>query len=264
MGEPQLELIIDRLRREFNVQATFTGPNVAYRETVTKQSEGEGRYVRQIGGRGHYAHVKIRLMPAEAGTGNSFVTQVSDDVIPREFIKAIAEGINEALTCGVVAGYPMSDVRVELYGGSFHEADSSTPAFKIAGLMALHDAARKAGPVALEPVTAVKAVVPEQYMGDVVRDLNSRRGRIEGIESLGSTVIVKCTAPLSELLGYANDLRSQTTGAASHSLDFHGYEALPGGPDQQDDDRIAPVVAPRRPPTRGRKSSVSLPEPDSE
>jgi elongation factor G len=262
-AELQLEFIVDRLRREFNVQATFTGPRVAYRETFTKRAEGEGRYVRQIGGHGRYAYAKIRLLPTEVGKGCVFESQVSD-IIPSEFVKGVDEGIKEALTRGVLAGYPIDGVRVELYDGSFHEFDSSASAFKVAGSMAFQDAAKKAGPVVLEPIMAVKVVVPEEYVGDIIRDLNSRRGRIEGLELQGTVETIRSRAPLSELLGYADHVRLQTLGKASHSMEFDRYEALPGGLNHQDDDLIAPVVAPRTPPPRGRSSGVSLPEPDSE
>jgi elongation factor G len=242
MAELQLEFIVERLRSEFNVQATFTGPRVAYTETFTKQAEGEGRYVRQIEGHGHYAHVKIRLLPAQEGSGFAFESLVGD-IIPSEFVKAVDEGIREALTHGVLAGYPIDGVRVELYDGSFHEVDSSVLAFKAAASMAFQDAAKKAGPVVLEPIMAVEVVVPEEYMGDIIRDLNSRRGRIEGLELQGTVEIIRSRVPLSELFGYADNLRSQAMGKASHSMEFDQYEALPGGLNNQDDDPIAPVVA---------------------
>ena len=226
--ELQLEFIVDRLRREFNVQATFTGLRVAYRETFTKQAEGEGRYVREIEGHGHYAHAKIRLLPAEVGSGCVFESQISG-IIPSEFVKGVDEGIKEALTRGVLAGYLIDDVRVELYDGSFHEVDSSALAFKVAASMAFQDAAKKAAAVVLEPIMALEVAVPEEYMGDVIGDLNSRRGRIEGLELQGTVEIIKSRAPLSELLGYADHLHSQTLGKASHSMEFDGYEALPGG-----------------------------------
>jgi elongation factor G len=264
MDELQLEMIVDRLQREFNVEATFAKPQVAYREALTKQAEGEGRYVRQVEGYYHYAHAKIRLLPAKAGTGYVFESQVGSDILPEEFVGSIDAGIKEALTRGVLAGYPIDDVRVELYDGSFHEVDSSGMAFKIAGSMRFQDAAKRAGPVVLEPIMAAEVVVPEEYMGDVIGDLNSRRGRIAGLELRGTTEIIKSRVPLSEMLGYATYLRSHTEGRASYSMHFDRYEPMPCGPQHEDDDRIAPVVVPRAPAPRGKSSGVSLPEPDND
>ena len=262
MDELQLEMIVDRLKREFNVEATVGMPQVAYKETLTQMAEGESKYVRHIGGHAHYAHAKIRLLPGKAGTGYIFESQVAGNKIPKKFINSIDEGIREALTRGVLAGYPVDDVRVELYDGSFHEVDSSEMAFKMAGSMAFQNAAKKARPVLLEPIMAVEVVVPEEFVGNVIGDLNSRRGRIEGMELQGATQIIKSSVPLSEMLCYARDLRLRTQGRATYSMHFDRYEPLPSGPHHDDEDRLAPVVAPRRPTPKSKNSSVALPEPD--
>src|SRR5262247_8978 len=227
MGELHLEIIVDRLKREFNVEASVGKPQVAYKETLTKQSEGEGRYVRQTGGRGQYGHAKIRLYPGQPGTGYDFVNEIVGGAIPKEFIKPIDEGIKEALTRGVLAGYPVDDVKIELYDGSFHDVDSSEMAFKIAGSMAFQDAAKKAKPVLLEPMMRVEVVVPKDYMGDVMGDLASRRGRIQSQEDRGGTQIISARVPLSEMFGYATDLRSRTQGRATYSMHFDRYEQAP-------------------------------------
>ena len=192
MGELHLEIIVDRLKREFSVEASVGKPQVAYKETLTRPRQGEGRYIRQTGGRGQYGHAKIRLEPRKPGEGFEFDNEIAGGSIPREFIKPIEEGIREAMTAGVLAGYPVDDVRVTLYDGSYHDVDSSEMAFKIAGSMAFKDAAKKARPVLLEPVMRVEVVVPEEYMGDVMGDLNSRRGRIPAMEARGGTQIVQC------------------------------------------------------------------------
>jgi elongation factor G len=218
---------VDRLKREFNVEASVGKPQVAYKETLTRQSEGEGRYVRQTGGRGQYGHAKIRLYPGEPGTGYIFENEIIGGAIPKEFIKPIDEGIKEALTRGVLAGYPVDDVRIELYDGSFHDVDSSEMAFKIAGSLAFQDAAKKAKPVLLEPVMRVEVVVPKDYMGDVMGNLASRRGQIQSQEDRGGTQIVQARVPLSEMFGYATDLRSRTQGRATYSMHFDRYEPAP-------------------------------------
>jgi len=227
MGELHLEIIVDRLKREFNVEASVGKPQVAYKETLTRAADGEGRYVRQTGGRGQYGHAKIHLYPGEPGSGYQFENQIVGGVIPKEFIKPIDEGIKEALTRGVLAGYPIDDVRVELYDGSYHDVDSSEMAFKIAGSLALQDAAKKARPVLLEPVMRVEVVVPKDYMGDVMGDLASRRGRIQSQEDRGGTQIINARVPLSEMFGYATDLRSRTQGRATYSMHFDRYEPAP-------------------------------------
>src|SRR5690349_21073085 len=247
MGELHLEIIVDRLKREFNVEATVGKPQVAYKETITRASDGEGRYIKQTGGRGQYGHAKIKLIPRKPGEGYEFVNKIVGGTIPREFIKPIDEGIREALTTGVLAGYPVDDVGVELYDGSFHDVDSNEMAFKIAGSMAFKDAPKKAASVLLEPVMRVEVVVPEDYMGDVMGDLNSRRGRIQSMDARGGTQIVNSRVPLSEMFGYATDLRSRTQGRATYSMHFDCYQQIRNGPDLADDDRTSPVGAPRRP-----------------
>jgi elongation factor G len=227
MGELHLEIIVDRLKREFSVEASVGKPQVAYKETLTRQAEGEGRYIRQTGGRGQYGHAKIHLYPAEPGTGYVFENEIVGGTIPKEFIKPIDAGIKEALTRGILAGYPVDDVRIELYDGSFHDVDSSEMAFKIAGSMAFQDAAKKAKPVLLEPVMRVEVVVPKDYMGDVMGDLASRRGRIQSQEDRGGTQIINARVPLSEMFGYATDLRSRTQGRATYSMHFDRYEQAP-------------------------------------
>jgi len=227
MGELHLEIIVDRLKREFNVEASVGKPQVAYKETLTRAADGDGRYVRQTGGRGQYGHAKIHLYPGDPGSGYLFENQIVGGAIPREFIKPIDEGIKEALTRGVLAGYPVDDVRVELYDGSFHDVDSSEMAFKIAGSLAFQDAAKKAKPVLLEPVMRVEVVVPKEYLGDVMGDLASRRGRIQSQEDRGGTQIIKARVPLSEMFGYATDLRSRTQGRATYSMHFDRYEQAP-------------------------------------
>jgi len=227
MGELHLEILVDRLKREFNVEASVGKPQVAYKETLTKQSEGEGRYVRQTGGRGQYGHAKIRLYPGQPGTGYVFVNEIVGGSIPKEFIKPIDEGIKEALTRGVLAGYPVDDVKIELYDGSFHDVDSSEMAFKIAGSMAFQDAAKRAKPVLLEPVMRIEVVVPKEHMGDVMGNLSGRRGQIQSQEDRGGTQIISARVPLSEMFGYATDLRSRTQGRATYSMHFDRYEPAP-------------------------------------
>jgi elongation factor G len=227
MGELHLEIIVDRLKREFNVEASVGRPQVAYKETLTRPAEGEGRYIRQTGGRGQYGHAKIRLVPRQPGEGYEFINNIVGGAIPKEFIKPIDQGIREAMTTGVLAGYPVDDVAVELYDGSFHDVDSSEMAFKIAGSMAFKDAAKKAKPVLLEPVMRVEVVVPKDYMGDVMGNLASRRGHIQSQEDRGGTQIVQARVPLSEMFGYATDLRSRTQGRATYSMHFDRYEPAP-------------------------------------
>jgi elongation factor G len=227
MGELHLEILVDRLKREFGVEASVGRPQVAYKETLTQPAQAEGRYVRQTGGRGQYGHVKIRLAPRKSGEGFAFVNEIVGGAIPREYIKPVEEGIREALSTGVLAGYPVDDVGITLYDGSYHEVDSSELAFKIAGSMAFKEAARLAGPVLLEPVMKVEVVVPEEYMGDIMGDLSSRRGRIVSMEARGGTQIVNARVPLSEMFGYATDLRSRTQGRATYTMHFERYEQAP-------------------------------------
>ena len=227
MGELHLEIIVDRLKREFGVEASVGKPQVAYKETLTAPAEGEGRFIRQTGGRGQYGHAKIRLLPLPPGTGYQFENEIVGGSMPREYIKPIDEGIKEALTRGILAGYPIDDVRIELYDGSYHDVDSSEMAFKIAGSMAFQDAAKKAKPVLLEPVMRVEVVVPKDYLGDVMGDLASRRGRIQSQEDRGGTQIISARVPLSDMFGYATDLRSRTQGRATYSMHFDRYEPAP-------------------------------------
>jgi elongation factor G len=227
MGELHLEIIVDRLKREFNVEASVGKPQVAYKETLTKAAEGHGLFKRQTGGRGQYGNCKIRLFPREAGSGYEFVNEIVGGVIPKEFIKPIDQGIQEALTRGVLAGYPIDDVRIELYDGDYHDVDSSEMAFKIAGSLAFQDAAKKALPVLMEPVMRVEVVVPKDYMGDVIGDLASRRGKIQSQEDRGGTQIISARVPLSDMFGYATDLRSRTQGRATYSMHFDRYEQAP-------------------------------------
>ncbi len=227
MGELHLEIIVDRLKREHNVEASVGKPQVAYKETLTRAADGEMKYAKQTGGRGQYGHAKIHLFPGEPGTGYVFENKVTQGAIPKEFIKPIDEGIKEALTRGVLAGYPIDDVRIELYDGSYHDVDSSEMAFKIAGSMAFQDAAKKAKPVLMEPVMRVEVVVPKDYLGDVMGDLAGRRGRIQSQEDRGGTQIVNARVPLSEMFGYATDLRSRTQGRATYSMHFDRYEQAP-------------------------------------
>ena len=227
MGELHLEIIVDRLRREFNVDSSSGRPQVAYKETLTRPAEGEMRYAKQTGGRGQFAEVKIRLYPGEPGTGYVFENEICGGAIPKEYIKPVDEGIKEALTRGVLAGYPIDDVRIELYDGKHHEVDSSEMAFKIAGSMAFQDAAKKARPVLLEPVMRVEVVVPKDHLGDVMGNLSSRRGHIQSQEDRGGTQIINARVPLSEMFGYATDLRSRTQGRATFSMHFDRYEQAP-------------------------------------
>ncbi len=227
MGELHLEILVDRMVREFGVAANIGKPQVAYRETIRQHAEGEGRFIRQTGGRGQYGHVKITLDPRPPGSGFEFVSEIVGGAVPREYIAPVEEGIRQALDTGVLAGYEIIDVQVTLVDGSYHEVDSSDIAFKIAGSIALKEAARRAKPVLLEPMMKVEIVVPEEFMGSVTGDLHARRGRVESTENrLGSTII-KCRVPLSEMFGYSTDLRSITQGRATYSMHFSHYQEAP-------------------------------------
>jgi elongation factor G len=227
MGELHLEIIVDRLKREFKVDANVGKPQVAYRETIRKSVEQEGKFVRQSGGRGQFGHVYIKLEPAKSGSGYEFVDAISGGVIPREYIPAVNKGIREQLENGVIAGYPMVDVKVTLYDGSYHDVDSSEMAFKIAGSMAFKEGAAKASPVLLEPIMNVEAVTPEEYMGDVMGDLNRRRGLVQGMDDTPAGKAVRAEVPLKEMFGYATDLRSLTQGRATFSMEFIKYVQVP-------------------------------------
>lgn len=228
MGELHLEVIVDRLVREFKVEANVGRPQVAYRETITKALEGvEGKFVRQTGGRGQYGHVIINVTPLDPGAGYQFENKIVGGAIPREYIPAVDAGIKEALGTGVLAGYPVVDVGVELVDGSYHDVDSSEMAFKVAGSMAIKEALSKAGPVLLEPVMDVEVVTPEDFMGDVMGDLNGRRGQVHGMEPRGNAQVIRASVPLAEMFGYATDLRSRTQGRASYTMQFKAYEPVP-------------------------------------
>jgi elongation factor G len=228
MGELHLEILVDRMQREFNVDATVGKPQVAYRETITKTVESvEYRHIKQSGGSGQFAVVKITVEPTGPGSGYEFVDKVTGGRIPREYIQPTNQGIQAALDNGVLAGYPTVDVRVSLVDGQYHDVDSSEMAFKIAGQMAFKKAAEAARPVLLEPIMGVEVVTPDEYMGDVMGDLSSRRGRIEGMEARGNTQVVRSQVPLSEMFGYSTDLRSRTQGRATYTMQFHSYQQVP-------------------------------------
>jgi elongation factor G len=227
MGELHLEIIVDRLLREFKVGGNVGKPQVAYRETIRLASKAEGRFVRQSGGRGQYGHVYIEIAPSEPGKGLDFENKIVGGAIPREYIGPVEKGIKEAMDSGVLAGYPVVDVKATLYDGSFHEVDSSEIAFKIAGSMAFREASKKANPVLLEPVMSVEVVTPEEYMGDVIGDLNSRRGKIQEMSRRGAVQAIKTVVPLSDMFGYATDLRSKTQGRATYTMQFARYEEVP-------------------------------------
>jgi elongation factor G len=227
MGELHLEIIVDRMMREYKVEANVGKPQVAYRETIRRNSEAEGKYIRQTGGRGQYGHAKIRIEPNEPGKGYEFINEVVGGSVPREFIKPIDQGIKEAMEGGVLAGYEMVDVKAILYDGSYHDVDSNEMAFKIAGSMAFKEAARKASPVLLEPVMSVEVVTPEDYAGVIMGDLSSRRGRIEGMEHRAGSQVIKAIVPLAEMFGYATHMRSSTQGRAEYSMHFARYEEAP-------------------------------------
>ena len=228
MGELHLEIIVDRLMREFSVDANVGRPQVAYRETIGKAVEKiQGRFVRQTGGRGQYGHVVIHMEPSEPGEGYEFLDRIVGGKIPKEYIPSVDLGIQEAMEAGVLAGYPVVDIRVELVDGSYHDVDSSEMAFKIAGSMAFKEAMQRAKPKLLEPVMSVEVVTPEEYLGDVMGDLNSRRGRVEGLEPRGNAQAVRARVPLATMFGYATDLRSTTQGRATFTMQFDRYEDAP-------------------------------------
>ena len=229
MGELHLEIIVDRLLREFKVSASVGKPQVAYKETIRSVTKAEGKYVRQSGGRGQYGHVFLEVKPLEDGEGFEFVNAIVGGVIPREYIPAVEKGVREATYRGILAGYPVVDIKATLYDGSYHDVDSSEMAFKIAGSIAFREAAKKAHPILLEPVMSVEVVTPEGYLGDVIGDLNSRRGKIQNIERRGNAQVIKLQAPLSEMFGYATDLRSKTQGRATYTMQFSHYDEVPKG-----------------------------------
>jgi elongation factor G len=260
-AELHIEGIVDRLKREYDVAATIGKPQVAYRETIRNIAEADYTHKKQTGGSGQYARVKLRVEPLESGE-YEFVNEIRGGSIPKEFISAVEKGAVESLEHGVLAGYPISNIKIAVFDGDYHDVDSSEMAFKICSSICFKEAARKAKPVLLEPVMRVEVVVPDEYMGSVNSDLISRRGRLEGTEILGSTHIIKAMVPLSEMFGYATELRSRTQGRASYTMHFDRYESLSDGPDTDDEDSSAPVVAPRTPTPKGNRFRMPLPKPD--
>lgn len=260
MGELHLEIIIDRLRREFNVEASVGRVKVCYKETLTRPAEGEGRYIKQTGGRGEYGHAKLHLIPRQPGEGYEFTNAIVGGSIPKEFIDSIDQGVREAMTTGVLAGYPVDDVAVELCHGSFHDVDSSAMAFKMAGAMAFRDAVKKAKPVVLEPVMRVGVSVPHEHTGDVTGDLPSRRGHLESLEDREGLRIINALVPLAEMFGYATELRSRTRGRGTFAMQFARYQPC-DPPDNNDYGHDSMVGVPRKPMPTLRDSSVALPEP---
>ena len=227
MGELHLEIIVDRLLREFKVEADVGKPQVSYREAITKKVTAEGKFVRQTGGHGQYGHAVIDLEPLEPGSGVEFVDGIVGGTIPREFISAVEQGIKEAAANGPLGGYEVVDFKATLHDGSYHDVDSSEVAFKVAGSMAFRNAAKKAAPVLMEPVMKVECVIPDEYLGDVMGSLNSRRGHIDGMDMVGGAQAVKATVPLSEMFGYATNLRSQTQGRGTFTMQFSHFAAVP-------------------------------------
>jgi elongation factor G len=227
MGELHLDIIVDRMRREFKVDANIGKPQVAYRETIRTTVNQEGKFVRQTGGRGQYGHVYVKIEPQEPAAGYEFVNAIVGGVVPKEYINAVDKGIKEQMENGVIAGYPVVDVKVTLYDGSYHDVDSSEMAFKIAGSMAFRDGAQKAKPVLLEPIMKVEVVTPDEYMGDVMGDLNRRRGLPKGMDDSPSGKVIRAEVPLAEMFGYATDLRSMSQGRATYSMEFEKYAEVP-------------------------------------
>jgi len=227
MGELHLEIIVDRMKREFKVEANIGNPQVAYKETIRKSVQQEGKYIRQSGGRGQYGHVYLEIEPNEHGAGFEFVNKIVGGAIPREFIPAVQNGVAEAMSRGVMAGYPVVDTKVTLYDGTFHDVDSSEMAFKIAGSTAFQEGFKKADPVILEPIMKVEVTVPEEFTGDVVGDLNSKRGQIEEMNDRSNTKVIDCKVPLSSMFGYSTTLRSMTQGRGNYSMEFDHYAEVP-------------------------------------
>ena len=227
MGELHLEVIIDRLLREFKVEANVGKPQVSYRESITKPVKAEGKFIRQTGGRGQYGHVLLEIEPQERGAGFTFVNKITGGVVPKEYIPAVEAGVKEAMLNGVLAGYPVVDVKVTIYDGSYHEVDSSEMAFKIAASMAFKEGCKKGEPVLLEPIMRIELVIPEEYLGDVLGDFNGRRGRVESMEPRAQAQIVRGTVPLREMFGYATTLRSLSQGRATYTMSFSHYSEVP-------------------------------------
>lgn len=261
ISEEQLEIVIDRLKRDFHVNAGLGKPEVSYREAITRTADAEVKHVRQTDGRGEYAQVKIRLHPGDLGTGYRFENRVTGGAIPAQFIESVDRGIQDRLTHGVVAGYPVEDVRVVLDDGSYHDVDSSEAAFRTAGFLAAEEGLRRGNPVLLEPVMDLEVVVPADYGREITNDLVARRGHIQSVEHEGETKIIRAVVPLAGLFGYAIDLRTRTLGRGTRSMQFHSYMPYRSGDDERDDSLVG---APVRPRPRPRSSAVSLPEPDEE
>lgn len=256
MSELHLEAICARILREYKIRVDISEPKVMYLETIREPAEGEGKYIRQTGGAGNYGHCKVRLAPREAGEGYEFVNDIKDGAIPERFIERIEQGIRGALELGVLYGYPIIDVTATLYDGSYHDTDSNEMAFKFAGSIAAKEAARKANPVLLEPVMAVEVRVPEEYMGMIIRDINARRGRIEGLEKTTGLQVIKAAVPLAEMLGYGKSIRSWSQGRADYSMQFARYEEVPRPRDFGGDGAGVTANRPRGPHT-GRGSAIA-------
>jgi elongation factor G len=259
VSEPHLEIVLDRLRREFNVEATVGRPRVACKETVTRPADGEAKYLSEDR---QYAHVKIRLIPGADGTGCVFENHTTVGAVPERFITSIDEGIRESLTHGVLAGYPVDDVRIELYDGSYHDVDSSEAAFRAAGSLAFEDAAKKAGPVLLEPVMRVEVVVPEEHVWDVMVTLSARRGVIQAMQPRDETRFIIAHVPLSDMSGYSTDLHSRTSGRATYTMQFERYQ--PYHRPERDEEQGSCVREPRGPLPEPRNAGIALPEPDDD
>jgi len=227
MGELHLEILVDRMKREFKVEANVGKPQVAYRETITQKVNSEGKFVKQSGGRGKFGHVYVEFSPNDPGKGYEFTNAIVGGVVPKEYIPAVSAGIQEAMRNGVIAGFPVVDIKAKIYDGSYHDVDSDEISFKVAGSIAFKEGARKAKPILLEPIMDVEVVTPEEYLGDVMGDLNSRRGKIEGFNARKDAQVIKATVPLSEMFGYATVLRSMTQGRAIYSMQFAHYSEVP-------------------------------------
>jgi elongation factor G len=227
MGELHLEILVDRMKREFNVEANVGKPQVAYRETITKKVQIEGKFVKQSGGRGKFGHVWIELSPNEPGKGFEFENAIVGGTVPKEYITPVSRGVEDAMRNGVIAGFPVVDVKVKLYDGSYHDVDSDELSFKVAGSMAFRSGAAKAAPVLLEPMMSIEVITPEEYLGDVMGHINSRRGKIEGFTARKDAQVIRALVPLAEMFGYATVLRSMTQGRAIYSMQFHHYSAVP-------------------------------------
>jgi elongation factor G len=264
LGEPHLEVIIDRLHREFNVEASVGRLRVAFKETLTQTAAGEMKYATRVDGRGQYGHVKLRIHPAEPGTGCTFENAITGGAIPHEFIESVEEGVTQTLARGIVAGYPIDDVRIELYDGSYHDVDSTPAAFRIAGSLAAWVAVQKAKPVVLEPVMRVEVVVPIEDVHDVVANIIGRRGVIQSRQDRDGTEVIRASVPLAALFGYATDLRARTRGRGTYTMQFERYQPFRPDESSDDEDRDSLVGVPLRPLPTLRASGIALPEPDDD